>query len=200
MTRTSRGSSRPCRAVATASSRRSQLSRRKAHTNRHLRRSRRRRCCPRRRGAWSPPSHRWRLVMDGIGAASGSAPEQIRGEPADARTDLFACGLILHEALTGARPFQRATEAETLSAVLHDDPPPLTVGDAPAPPALGHAVARCLAEDPERRWQSARDLVDELRWIQGGDVAGAPMAGRRRRRSSWWVTTTLRRSRRMGVT
>src|SRR5205823_5047990 len=87
-----------------------------------------------------------------LGTSGYLAPEQARGEPADARSDLFAVGAILYELLGGGRAFGGVTFAERLSAVLRDAPAPL---EDPAWPL----VARCLEKDPSRRFQSANDLA-----------------------------------------
>jgi serine/threonine protein kinase len=83
------------------------------------------------------------------------APEQLRGKVADARADLFSFGCVLYEMLTGKRAFEGANTAIVMAAILDSEPPP--VAEA-VPPALDWALRRCLAKDPEERWQSARDL------------------------------------------
>src|SRR5262249_18547265 len=101
-----------------------------------------------------------------LGTSGYLSPEQARGEPADARSDLFAIGAIVHELLSGRRAFDGATFAERISAVLRDTPPPL---DDPA----GPIVARCLEKDPRKRFQSANDLA----WVLEGlarDDASSP--------------------------
>ena len=100
-----------------------------------------------------------------LGTAGYMAPEQIRGEPADERADLFALGAILFELLTGRRAFDRDSRVETLNAVLHDDVP--APGDvAPhVPAALDRIVRRCLEKDPDARFQSARDLAFALETV-----------------------------------
>lgn len=94
-----------------------------------------------------------------IGTLAYMSPEQVRGKPADARSDLFALGATLYEMLAGHPAFQRATAADTLGAILSHDPKgigPLPSG--PLPPALEPIVRRCLEKEPEERFQSARDL------------------------------------------
>jgi eukaryotic-like serine/threonine-protein kinase len=98
-----------------------------------------------------------------LGTAGYLAPEQARGEAADARSDLFAVGAIAYELLTGRRAFAGATFAERLSAVLRDTPPPI---DDP----VGPIVARCLEKDPKKRMQSAQDLG----WLLEGLTRRAP--------------------------
>jgi hypothetical protein len=93
-----------------------------------------------------------------LGTAGYMSPEQVRGEAADARSDIFAVGVILYEMLTGKRPFQRATSAETMTAILREDPPTLAESGAIAPLGLQRIVNRCLAKAPEQRFQHASDL------------------------------------------
>jgi Tol biopolymer transport system component len=106
-----------------------------------------------------------------MGTASYMAPEQVRGEAADARTDIFALGIVLYEMLTGVRAFRRDTTAETMTAVLKDDPPELTNRDHIVSPALERIVRRCLEKNPEQRFQSARDLSFALSALSGSDTS-----------------------------
>jgi len=93
-----------------------------------------------------------------VGTAAYMAPEQIRGEETDERADIFALGAILYELVAGRRAFDRESTVETLAAIAGDDPPPLAAA-AIVPPLLERIVQRCLDKDPERRFQSARDLA-----------------------------------------
>jgi Tol biopolymer transport system component len=97
-----------------------------------------------------------------MGSVSYMSPEQVRGEPADSRSDIFSLGLVLHEMLGGARTFARPTAAETMTAILREDPPEPRLGGGPAPPAVSRIVARCLDKSPGERFQSARDLAFAL--------------------------------------
>jgi len=105
----------------------------------------------------------------GIGVVLGTvpymSPEQVRGEKLDARSDIFSFGCLLHETLTGNRPFSRNSSAETIAAILKEDPPKLTESVKQAPPELEKVIARCLEKNPEQRVQSARDLAFDLRHI-----------------------------------
>jgi serine/threonine-protein kinase len=107
-----------------------------------------------------------------IGSAAGTAPymapEQIRGGPLDARSDIFSLGIILYELLTGRRPFLGATVADVTSSILRDAPPPVQSlrGDVPAD--VARVIGRCLEKDPERRVQTAKDVRNELELVQRG--------------------------------
>jgi len=112
-----------------------------------------------------------------MGTASYMAPEQVRAESVDARTDIFACGAVLYEMLSGHRAFRRDTSAETMTAVLKDDPPELTVTQHPISPALERIVRRCLEKSPEQRFQSAKDLAFTLEALSGTSHASAAQPG-----------------------
>ena len=120
-----------------------------------------------------------------MGTASYMAPEQVRGESADTRTDIFSFGSVLCEMLSGTRAFRRDTAAETMTAVLKDDPPELSDGHRAISPTLERIVRRCLEKNPEQRFQSARDLSFALSALSGtetsstGRVAAAALAPRR---------------------
>ena len=102
-----------------------------------------------------------------MGTASYMAPEQVRGEAADLRTDIFAFGAVLYEMLSGVRAFRRDTPAETMTAVLKDDPPEISDESHTVSPALERIVRRCLEKNPEQRFQSARDLSFALSALSG---------------------------------
>lgn len=97
-----------------------------------------------------------------MGTASYMAPEQVRGELVDPRTDMFAFGAVLFEMLSGKRAFQRDTAAETMTAILRDDLPEITDIQPSIPPALDRIVRRCLEKNPDHRFQSAKDLAFAL--------------------------------------
>src|SRR5262245_2222066 len=100
-----------------------------------------------------------------LGTFPYMAPEQLAGHEADARSDIFAFGAIVHEMATGRRAFEGTTAATVIGAILHKDPPPLSSLQPLTPPGLDRIVSRCLTKDPDDRWQSARDLTFELQWI-----------------------------------
>jgi len=121
-----------------------------------------------------------------MGTASYMAPEQVRGEAADPRTDIFAFGAVLYEMLAGTRAFRRDTTAETMTAVLKDDPPELTDPGRQVSPALERIVRRCLEKSPEQRFQSARDLSFALSALSGTESSTIARAAAAPRRTPIW--------------
>ena len=97
-----------------------------------------------------------------LGTVGYMAPEQVRGEPADHRSDLFALGCVLYEMLTGERAYKRETAAETMSAILREDPPDPSTLNVTVPPGVLRALRRCLEKRPQERFESARDLAFAL--------------------------------------
>ena len=106
-----------------------------------------------------------------LGTAGYMAPEQVRGQAIDARTDLFAFGAVLYEMLSGVRAFRRDTVAETMTAILHDDPPDLTGARLDVPPALERIVRHCLEKQPQERFQTARDVAFALETLSAASSA-----------------------------
>ncbi len=102
-----------------------------------------------------------------LGTAGYMSPEQVRGEPVDARSDIFELGAILYEMLFGQRAFRRDTSAETMTAILKEDPPELSLTGKTTSPALERIVRRCLEKKPLQRFQSARDLAFNLEGLTG---------------------------------
>ncbi len=102
------------------------------------------------------------------------APEQLEGKEADARTDIFALGSVLYEMLTGKRAFEGKSQASLIAAILEKEPEPIATLQPLTPPALERLVRRCLAKDPDGRWQAAADVAAELKWIADGGSVGAP--------------------------
>jgi serine/threonine protein kinase len=106
-----------------------------------------------------------------LGTVGYMSPEQVRGRPADARSDIFALGCVLYEMLTGKRAFRKPTSAETMSAILNEDPPAASEITRSIPPALQRVVHRCLEKPPERRFQSASDLAFALEALSDSGVS-----------------------------
>jgi TolB-like protein/tetratricopeptide (TPR) repeat protein len=111
-----------------------------------------------------------------VGTLAYMAPEQVRGERADARTDIFAFGTMLYEMASGARPFNATSSADLMAAILREDPPPLETVRPALPPRFARIVARCLEKDPKRRVQSAIDLREELKELAEDLRGSAPSA------------------------
>jgi len=135
------------------------------------------------------------LTQEGtiLGTFQYMAPEQLEGGNTDARTDIFAFGAVLYEMATGKKAFTAHSQASLIAAILERDPPPVSTVQPIAPPGLDRVVRRCLAKDPERRWQSARDVALELSEIGSG--AAAPVVGAAeplpRRGAAGWVAAAL---------
>src|SRR5262245_16750163 len=136
------------------------------------------------------------LTSDGmiIGTIQYMAPEQLEGKKVDARTDIFALGAVLYELASGRKALAGQGQASLIVAIVHGDPPPLSQSAAVAPAALDRLIRKCLAKDPDKRWQSAHDVASELEWLAGertpsGSVAGAEPGLRRRRGPIAWLAT-----------
>jgi len=122
-----------------------------------------------------------------LGTRPYMAPEQLEGKPTDARTDLWALGAILYEMLAGRPAFAAGSAAALTAAILEREPEPLGLARPDLPPALDRIVRRCLAKDPDSRWDSANDLADELAWVgQTSGTGTAPVAVPARRKGDRW--------------
>jgi hypothetical protein len=122
-----------------------------------------------------------------VGTSAYMAPEQIEGAEADSRSDLFSFGVVLFEMVSGRRPFGGDSRATLMAAIVAGDPPSFSALQLRIPDALERLIRRCLAKRPDDRWQTARDLAAELRWIaEGGLVAtvAAPRTGGRTLRTA----------------
>jgi serine/threonine protein kinase len=123
-----------------------------------------------------------------VGTPYAMAPEQVRGGITDARTDIWALGVLLYEMVSGAKPFKAETTTELFSSVLRDAPAPLP--DA-TPAALRSLITRCLEKEPGRRYEHAREVRDALDQVQAGTAMGGPRPSERRRLMPWIVAATV---------
>jgi serine/threonine protein kinase/Tol biopolymer transport system component len=122
-----------------------------------------------------------------LGTVGYMAPEQVRGLPVDHRADLFALGAILYELLTGRRAFSRDTAAETMAAILNEDPPDLSTAAAAVPPGLVRIVGRCLEKNPSDRFQTASDLAFALESLSNTSGASTTTRVVKRRVPMAWL-------------
>jgi Tol biopolymer transport system component/tRNA A-37 threonylcarbamoyl transferase component Bud32 len=130
-----------------------------------------------------------------LGTFQYMAPEQLEGQPADARTDIFALGAVFYEMATGRKAFSGNSRTSLIAAIVSSQPEPISSVQAMTPPAFDHVVRKCLEKDPDDRWQSARDVAAELRWIaEGGSRVGLPtviLEKRRNRERLAWTAFAL---------
>jgi eukaryotic-like serine/threonine-protein kinase len=125
-----------------------------------------------------------------LGTVGYMSPEQVRGQAADDRADLFAFGAILYEMLTGKRAFHKPTSPETMSAILNEEPPAISQTVPSLPPALQRVVQRCLEKSPEQRFHSASDLAFALEALSdSGSAATGAFAQVKSRRHWGWIVT-----------
>jgi len=140
----------------------------------------------------SSPTMSRPLTAEGtiVGTYQYMAPEQLEGSEADARSDIFSLGAVLYEMASGRRAFQGKSQASLIAAILRESPPPITSIRDSVPPSLERVVLRCLEKNPDDRYQTARDVLLDLKWAgEAGSRAGvaAPVAARRksRERLAW---------------
>jgi eukaryotic-like serine/threonine-protein kinase len=139
------------------------------------------------------------LTVEGtiVGTFQYMAPEQVQGHDADARSDLFALGAVLYEMMTGKRAFAGKSQISVMSAILEKEPEPVSSAQPLAPRALDHVIQRALAKDPNDRWQTARDLIQELKWsaesteFASGSVTTAAPKRRSREAFAWMLSGAL---------
>jgi eukaryotic-like serine/threonine-protein kinase len=125
-----------------------------------------------------------------LGTLQYMAPEQLEGKEADARTDIFAFGVLVYEMATGKKAFEGRSQASLIAAILKEEPRPISELQPLSPSALDRVIRTCLAKDPADRWQTAHDLALQLRWLTEGvsqtgtpATAAGPGPGRRGRLS-----------------
>ena len=107
------------------------------------------------------------ITADGaiLGTLQYMSPEQLEGQEADARSDIFAFGSVLYEMITGRKAFEGRSQVSLMSSILKDMPKPISELQPLTPPVLDRFIATCLAKDPDDRWQTARDVCHQLNWI-----------------------------------
>ncbi len=130
-----------------------------------------------------------------VGTFQYMSPEQIEGKELDGRSDIFSLGAVLYEMVTGRKAFEGRSQLSVASAILKTDPAPIGNIKPMTPPALDHTIRRCLAKDPEERWQTARDLSLELKWITepGAQTGISTPVGQRKISREWlaWSAAAL---------
>jgi tetratricopeptide (TPR) repeat protein len=122
-----------------------------------------------------------------MGTPTYMSPEQVRGEPGDARSDVFALGCVLYEMVTGRRAFAHETTTETMAAILRDEPSGVTTTGKEIPPDLERVARHCLEKKPEERFQSVRDLAFALRSVSSGGAVQQLVSTRRRPALHRWI-------------
>src|SRR5215467_13337266 len=131
-----------------------------------------------------------------VGTFQYMSPEQIEGKEVDGRSDIFSLGAVLYEMLTGKRAFDGKSQLNVASAILEGEPAPISSVKPMTPPSLDHTIKKCLSKSPEDRWQSARDLASELKWLgEGGsqtvDVTFKRATSKFRERVAWLISSAL---------
>lgn len=139
-------------------------------------------------------SHVTPLTQQGtiVGTFQYMAPEQVEGKEADARSDIFSLGAVLYEMISGKRAFAGKTLVSVAAAILEKEPESIRALQPVTPPALERAIKKCLAKDPDGRWQSAGDLASELKWIAeaASEVSAPPgKVGKKSGLLPWAVTS-----------
>jgi eukaryotic-like serine/threonine-protein kinase len=123
-----------------------------------------------------------------VGTFQYMAPEQLEGKEADPRTDIFAFGEVMYEMATGKPAFNGGSRASLIASILTTEPAPISQVQPLTPPALERVVRKCLAKDPDERWQSAADLASELKWVSSessGTQFAVPGRGTPKRELDW---------------
>jgi serine/threonine protein kinase len=144
-----------------------------------------------------PTEMQQNLTAEGtiVGTFQYMAPEQLEGKDADSRTDIFGFGAVMYEMITGRKAFTGKSQASLIAAILERDPQPMSELQPVTPPALERTVRTCLAKDPDDRWQTAHDVMLQLKWISDGTLSAPTPAvtpGSQRQRSllPWFIAAT----------
>ncbi len=128
-----------------------------------------------------------------LGTVGYMSPEQVKGEEADSRSDIFSFGSVLYEMVSGERPFRRDTVVETMSAILREDPKDIEALERAVPPALSRIIRHCLEKNAAERFQSARDLAFDLESLSGASSTAQiePLTGGRTHRKGWRLAAVV---------
>jgi serine/threonine protein kinase/Tol biopolymer transport system component len=128
-----------------------------------------------------------------LGTLQYMSPEQLEGKDADARSDIFSFGAVLYEMATGRRAFEGKSQVSVMAAILEHDPPPVSALQPVAPPLFDDVIRICLAKNPDERWQTAADLLHELKLVvrYGTLPTVAPKVSRKREVVAWAITAIL---------
>ena len=121
-----------------------------------------------------------------VGTFPYMSPEQVKGEDLDPRSDIFSLGAVLYEMVTGRRAFDGKSQLSVVSSILEKEPESITTIAPMVPPDAAHLISRCLAKDPEERWQTARDIAGELQWIGERGTQASAVAPGRGTSKRWW--------------
>jgi serine/threonine protein kinase/dipeptidyl aminopeptidase/acylaminoacyl peptidase len=130
-----------------------------------------------------------------VGTVQYMSPEQVEAKELDGRSDIFSLGSVLYEMVTGKKAFEGKSQLSVASAILEKEPAPIGTLKPMTPPALDHAIRCCFAKDPDDRWQTARDLALEMKWIaEAGPLPGAAASSSTKKQVSpamaWGVAAT----------
>ncbi len=132
-----------------------------------------------------------------VGTFQYMSPEQVQGKEVDGRSDIFSLGAVLYEMVTGKRAFEGKSQLSVAASILENEPPPIRSVKPMTSPVLDHAIVCCLAKNPENRWQTARDLALELKWVAEAQTGMFTPVGQRKAGRQWltWSVAAL-----LGVT
>jgi serine/threonine protein kinase len=142
------------------------------------------------------PTQKEGITAEGtiLGTLQYMAPEQVEGKEADARTDIFAFGVVVYEMATGKKAFEGKSQASLMAKILETDPPPISSLQPMTPPTLNRVVKKCLAKEREDRWQSSGDICEQLRWISDSSTqlgVSLPAAAQRSKQIPAWAWATF---------
>src|SRR5262249_21873887 len=137
------------------------------------------------------PTDAQNLTVNGaiVGTLQYMAPEQLEGKEVDSRTDIFALGTVIYEMITGQKAFAGKSQVSLMAAILEHEPPSMISFSQVTPPALDRVVRICLAKNPDDRWQTAREVLRELKWSLESESSPVQEAGQPSLLRAWlpWV-------------